>query len=271
MNESEDKKIAYLVIAVSVIGIIIVGILIIIKPTESGFSEVYFEEHENLPKLVRLGECINFSFTVACHEKNRTVYTYEVIFDDEEIANGSIILNPEEKATINISFEPKDTTLRLVKEWSNSYSLEIYPKSYRTIMVLENQSEILEGLYSWLQIPGISGKYLAQLVNLTNLTNNITLYNYTWKGSFGDPTNLKPVNISDRYYTRFGVKISREELSAERFGDYVILSKTVITKEYRYEFKKVKVVVHSDKGKDYEIHFWTVIVDGCISSSSNYE
>lgn len=267
----EDRKIAYLVIAASVIGIIIVGILIVIKPTESGFSELYFEEHEKLPKLVRLGEYMNFSFTIACHEKNRTAYTYEVTFDNKEIANGSVILNPEESATINISFEPRNTTLDLVKEWGNTYSLKICPKSYRTVILKGNQSEIMEGLYSWLKIPGISSKELSQLLNLTNLADNVTLYTYTWKGSFGDPTNLKPVNISDKYYTGFGIKIRGEELSAEKLGDYIVLNKTITTKEYRYEFKKVEVIVHSDKGKDYEIHFWTVVVNGCFSCYSNHE
>jgi len=271
MNESEDKRIAYLIIAVSIIGIIVVGILILIKPTESGFSEVYFEEHENLPKLVHLGEYINISFTVACHEKNRTNYNYEVVFDDEEIANGSVILNPEESITINISFKPKNTTLYLVKEWGNTSSLKIYPKNYKTLMISGNESKILGGLYSWLKLPAISGKSMIQLMDLTNLTDNVTIYNYTWKGTFGDPTNLKPVNISDKYYTGFGFKVIREDILAKRCGDYIILSKTVINKEYRYEFKRVKVIVHSDKGKDYEIYFWTVVVDGCFSSSPDYE
>ena len=108
-------------------------------------------------------------------------------------------------------------------------------------------------------------------MDLTNLTDNVTIYNYTWKGTFGDPTNLKPVNISDKYYTGFGFKVIREDILAKRCGDYIILSKTVINKEYRYEFKRVKVIVHSDKGKDYEIYFWTVVVDGCFSSSPDYE
>lgn len=75
----EDTSIYKAIIIALILGIIIVIItLIIARPKPETFTELYFNEHEELPKYIKLSKQYNYSFSLANHEKIQTQYNYTI-------------------------------------------------------------------------------------------------------------------------------------------------------------------------------------------------
>ena len=70
------------IIAVSRKAIFTLCIYIVTYTTKEGFSKLYFEEHEKLPKIINAGKEEKFAFTVTSHELNMTSYEYVVSLVD---------------------------------------------------------------------------------------------------------------------------------------------------------------------------------------------
>ena len=99
---------------VFIAGIVIVAIFIValrfiplgIEP----LTELYFEDHTNLPSSVSLGEAENFSFTVHNLEYQKMRYNYSVDFYSENdtfvnnLEKGVIILEQNESKTVDEFF-----------------------------------------------------------------------------------------------------------------------------------------------------------------------
>jgi hypothetical protein len=71
-------------------------------------TELYFEDHTNLPKQIELGKVQTFKFTVHNLEYQNMTYAYEVgVADDETsraLASGSATLSHNQFKTIPVSY-----------------------------------------------------------------------------------------------------------------------------------------------------------------------
>jgi hypothetical protein len=109
--EGTEKTIAYAFAAACVLGIIIVGALVLTShTTEEEFSEIYFEDPDRLPSMVKIGDKIDFAFTTISHEKKQTAYDYKVTYDGHDIMSGPFSLEPSSSKTINVNITPENTS-----------------------------------------------------------------------------------------------------------------------------------------------------------------
>ena len=259
----EEKKVIYAIIAACVIGIVIVGFLVVTyTSTKKGFSELYFEEHEKLPKIINAGEEEEFAFTVASHELNMTSYEYVVSLDDEILEEGDFVLYPGKNITVNVSFIPEISSLMLVDHAENNWSLRI-PQKIEPITFLKsgNFTKIEKGLFFKGAIPLIDGEEISTFINLGELRGDLVLYNYTEFYRFGDINKLEPVNLTMRKdFSNLGYKRYTKRCDIKRDGENISLEISYKNIEYRYKFKRISVEVTSEDGTEYEIHYWTIVV-----------
>jgi len=74
-------------------------------------TEVYFENHTQLPSTIELGKTYNYSFTIHNLEHQKMRYTYSIDMYDEKgnltdnLRTDEIILNHDDSYTIQNSFE----------------------------------------------------------------------------------------------------------------------------------------------------------------------
>ncbi len=111
-----DKITVHAVAAACILGIIIVGALALAsRTTPEGFSELYFNDPDAIPSMIKIGEKIDFAFTIVSHEKKQTIYDYSVTYDGNNIRSGSFSLVPtsttQYKKTINVSLTPNSSSL----------------------------------------------------------------------------------------------------------------------------------------------------------------
>src|SRR3989344_1068364 len=122
----EDDSIYNAIIISLVIGIIIVIItLVVFRPEKESFTEIYFEDHESLPRYTNSNDEYSFRFTINNLENQDFKYRYKIsVFEDEEdiieennvlIKNGesktlekSIRTHIEDKAKIQVTLVNKD-------------------------------------------------------------------------------------------------------------------------------------------------------------------
>ena len=76
--QMNENKIYSLLLIVCIIGIIVVTVLILINKQTEPFTELYFEDHQSLPKEIELGKEYFFEFTIHNLENKRTEYLYEI-------------------------------------------------------------------------------------------------------------------------------------------------------------------------------------------------
>lgn len=80
-----------------------------VLPTAEQFTELYFEDHQNLPKQIHRRETNAFSFTIGNHEGTRVQYFYRVYMIDEldrevVIDTNTLSLNDGEYRTVIESY-----------------------------------------------------------------------------------------------------------------------------------------------------------------------
>jgi hypothetical protein len=78
-------------------------------PKEERFTELYFNDHINLPKQISKGEMINFSFVIHNLEGKTEKYNYVVFFKslDGKIVNideFNVVIKDGEKKMIHIDY-----------------------------------------------------------------------------------------------------------------------------------------------------------------------
>jgi len=85
----EEDTLYNILIVACIIGIIVVTVLIFTNKTTEPFTELYFENHQLLPKEIELGKEYSFMFTVHNMEGEATNYFYE--FSKETDNNKKVI------------------------------------------------------------------------------------------------------------------------------------------------------------------------------------
>lgn len=122
-----------ILLGISLIAIIAVLILIFTTKTEESFTELYFEDHQNLPSQVNLNQNYQFSFSIHNLEQATTDYQYAVYIEQEDgttntIDSSSITLNNEQTATIQESFQREDsfTSAKVIVELNTGEEIHFW-------------------------------------------------------------------------------------------------------------------------------------------------
>ena len=74
----KENTIYNTLIVVCIIAILAVTILIFTTKKSESFTELYFENHQNLPKSIELGKNYEFYFTINNLENKPFNYNYQV-------------------------------------------------------------------------------------------------------------------------------------------------------------------------------------------------
>jgi len=109
---------AKLIIIIFIMLFLIVAFPVFIRKNfpKEYFTEIYFNNPENLPKELESEKEYNFSFTIVSHEEGKTNYNYNI--QSEFISeSGKITLFPEENKTTKMAFKTEEMEERLV--WDN--------------------------------------------------------------------------------------------------------------------------------------------------------
>ena len=138
----EDDSIYNAIIISLVIGIIIVIItLVVFRPEKESFTEIYFEDHESLPRYTNSNDEYSFRFTINNLENQDFKYRYKIsVFEDEEdiieennvlIKNGesktlekSIRAHIEDKAKVQVTLVNKDQEIHFWIKSSKYYEYD---------------------------------------------------------------------------------------------------------------------------------------------------
>lgn len=90
------------------------------------FTELYFENHLNLPQRIKKNKIYSFKFTIHNHESVDKNYTYEIYFEKDGkkqiVKESSIFIKDEEYTTIdeNFSIDLSKTKAKIVVDLSNN-------------------------------------------------------------------------------------------------------------------------------------------------------
>ena len=98
-------------------------------PEPETFTEIYFENHQNLPSKVEAGETYTFAFSVHSVEQQPMTYPYTIYIEENNkktsIKNGTFSLNPDQKKTFHEQFiassytTPAEVIVNLVSKSQN--------------------------------------------------------------------------------------------------------------------------------------------------------
>jgi len=259
------RTILYVVIAMCIVGIAVVGFFIFrYAPVNESFSELYFENQEQLPGKIRVGEEESFAFTVVSHEGDKSSYHYAVKFDHETIKEGSFALLPQGEKTTNVEFVPDKSSIALVDS-----KTDLYTSHFKL-------DDNIAG-FTWPEGKTVEsmpeGKTVESIPFLKPEDGNFILpIKFLYDGTTGCHVLLK-INPRSKdsfqfSYTskcdaksegrKIGYDIREEEQTITNDHGKITLIRKVVKSEYRYEKKKISVEV-STNGKEHEIHFWTII------------
>jgi len=282
-DKPNNRSILYAIIAACVLCIIIVGALVVLK-TENpeGFSELYFENPEDLPTVVEAGEPVDFAFVVVSHEDKLTTYKYNVTYDKNLINSGNFTLMPPpknlaalegiNKKTIRIRLVPNETSLvRIDRPFETvsrttqnidtgtivSYSagpgkvnIITSPKGYSVIVWGENN--ITQKID--VDLPGTSDKIIFPGISRGS-SQDFLIFDTAKQGRFRtNISNISQVGIlcnpellDNGTVSNYGYKVQHEIWDISNNYGYLDMLKKTIEENYRYEFKKVSVNVASEK------------------------
>ena len=108
----KEDTIYNLFLATSILGVIMIMLFVFTNQSPETFTELYFEDHQDLPSEISLGEDSSFSFSIHNLEQETVTYEYLIYIvidgEEEEIALSSVILKSEQTATITQSFSISD-------------------------------------------------------------------------------------------------------------------------------------------------------------------
>jgi hypothetical protein len=297
--EAAEKTIVYAFAAACILAMIIVGALVLTShTTEEGFSELYFEDPDTLPGVVKIGDKIDFKFTTVSHEKKQTAYNYRVTYDGRDIGSGSFSLEPSRSKSIDVSMIPKNSSLVKMTDPIVNLSKMKYSASLGTISSQGNDFDRMKILTSpngySLILSGANNTPKQMDVNMPGkfilpiplqITNSVGLLIFDPKLKESYNTSLRTVipvggqapSDGQSLYNN-GYIICRDDWNIVNDRGSIDIQHKNSSTIYRYALKKVSVKVsstgseirgtgESDKpvvsisrtGSEYEIHFWNMV------------
>ena len=105
----KDKLLYQVILAFCIVVMLNLLIYTAFSSTEATFTELYFENPQDLPSEIELGQNYEFSFSIVNNLETSNTYDYDVYieFDDGDIVylgSSSITLEDSSKAIIKESF-----------------------------------------------------------------------------------------------------------------------------------------------------------------------
>ncbi|MCK9631749.1 MAG: hypothetical protein M0R30_08895 [Methanoregula sp.] len=285
--EPSERTIVYGLVGACICGIIIVGAFLIFAggmfSSSSGFSELYFENHQTLPAIINENDPVNFSFTVVSHNKENTDYFYEVFAGNQIIRSGSFILpqtdSSEERLQLNLNktsifiegIRFRSTLIPLNELQNTQTQITEYEGTGLIQSDNENDSHILKDpskIYYPVQLPENDETItLAFDPSINERFRKST----TRKIKIGDMNTIKiddkATEIHGYRPSNVGYDTSETELTVSNDRGTISETENKTTIQYRYAFEKVSVnlsaspVSNPDKTSYYEIHFWVFAKD----------
>jgi len=124
----DDNKLYNILIIASIIAII--SILIFTTKTTDSFTELYFEDHQDLPDKIQLNKEYLTKFSIHNLENEDTVYNYKTSIEHYKsdklistitILEDSITLNHDQSATISFRFTIEESfdSAKIIVETNN--------------------------------------------------------------------------------------------------------------------------------------------------------
>lgn len=105
----KENTIYNILIVVCIIAILAVTILIFTTKKSESFTELYFENHQNLPKVITLNQNYDFYFTIHNLENKLTTYNYQITLDldgtTKTLKQEQVSLNHDQSKLISQSFK----------------------------------------------------------------------------------------------------------------------------------------------------------------------
>ncbi|MDI6655377.1 MAG: hypothetical protein QME59_05765 [Candidatus Hydrothermarchaeota archaeon] len=166
------------IIITCILGILLIGIfLTAFKPKES-FSELYFEDHKNLPKKFFVNESQKIAFTVVSHEEKTKNYAYEIKIQNETYETGSFTLNPGENRTTAFDLVFQKPYLSRVEHNGTIQNTDPFPREYILIPKLPYYEPVHITLMN-LTIKTIPSYYEVYIYDLVRVQVNLYYENKT--------------------------------------------------------------------------------------------
>jgi len=104
----KENTIYNILIIICIIAILAVTILIFTTKKSEPFTELYFENHINLPKTIELNKNYEFYFTINNLENEIFTYNYQITLDldgtTKTLKQEQVTLNQDQKKLISHSF-----------------------------------------------------------------------------------------------------------------------------------------------------------------------
>jgi len=263
----KESRLIISVVIICIVGIAIVSFFVFkYTPSKESFSELYFENQEELPERIKAGEEENFAFTVVSHRNEESLYHCIVKFDEKILKEEEFTLMPEEEKKISVSFKPLTSSIAFVDERTEiektDFTLDkiggfIFSEKDKGFLPIykDRDKDILLPIN--LSYSGLSES--SVLLKIDSSSKDKYHFSYTKKY---DVEDIEEEDKSDReansYFSSRGYDIVNEEQTIINDYGKLNFSRKVTTSQYRYKKRRVSVEVSSEE-KDYEIHFWVIV------------
>lgn len=213
------------------------------------FSEVYFENPDELPRKLSVNGTYNVSFTVTNNELSPVNYTYEVSSQAQDLKE-NITLLPGEKSLITLSVSPEDKYWIVNFTYVAGFEDELSPMDYAFLSGDENLNLLID-----------------------NKTRSGTPLSHFLPGfGFVYHTNLTIEELSRKPFNKFlSNKIVNESYSTQWTQNVTLYAEdgvvrarvhetreTLITEKHPFTIRFYKQTEKSDEKR--EIYFWYEVV-----------
>jgi hypothetical protein len=291
--EGNHKIIVYTVAAACILGIVLVGALVLTSRTsDEGFSELYFENSDTLPSIIKAGDKVDFAFTTVSHENEPKDYDYRISYDGNYIGSGSFLLGAasdisapngnysKRKITINASLVLNNSSSVLFKDPVVTRSRMRYNAALGTIISSQDPdfdrmdlvtspngySLISRGNNDSAKQIDVSmpGKFILPLrLPISDIYDNIGLLIFDPKRveSYNSSScsiipegNLSGIKSSNpEILSNLGYTIRREDWNVINDNGDINIHSLRSDTSYRYAFKKISVKVSSSQAEVHRI------------------
>ena len=251
--EGEDLVLKAVIVA-SIAGILLVSGLVFFaeKPSEKGFTELYFEDPDGLPTSLQVNESYKVSFTVVSHEKNPVDYVYRVVspsFND----SASFSLSPGERKKIDVEFIPLEVEWVLSRSRSRQWRDELDLSGDSWIVRSFDLESIGEGNTTSSIIQWIHNLSLSDAIRSYGI---ILLKNVSLVELGGEP--LREVYYYSDLNNGILYKTVDERVLFVDNGSPV-LDRSIRESWFNQSKKQFSVSLSTGSGESYGIHFWYTV------------
>lgn len=242
-------------IIASLVGIVfIVGFILSGKDMggEAGFTELYFENPEDLPTMMEVNNTYLVSLAVVSHEKEPMDYRYMVESGVENLT-GSFLLSPGETKNITVELKPERVRWSIsrsrYREWGNNINLTEDSWIGRPVK--------LEGI-----VAGNTTAELLQFIHNLPLVHSVDSFgNILFTNISVEELRRKPLHKEYEHQDVNGkTKYEKLDVINLRVEDNnLVLDRKFTETWYNLTTEKFEVSVISEAGDEYSVHFWYTV------------